>query len=236
MERFIFIFQFGASQCGRWWCSSGLACTAPPPSSAASSSPTTSRPPRPLCAITIIIPIHHNIAAQRVLFVSDVFHPAVHPVTRELNLTAQFPTWRCCTCMHWTHSHPSQARGGQAVARGGLCATHLLQAGASGVRLHHSICRGHTHARQDFLSNEAAGLHQTRPEVFALRVQECIRACDVNVYTTPDDDFDIVYVRRPQSRPLSRPLFCTGSQSSSRSTRRRSGHTSPRSVCPVQMT
>lgn len=44
---------------------------------------------------------------------------------------------------------------------------------------------------QNAVNTEAATLLETDPAAFQRRVEECLRECDTEVYSAPDDDFEI---------------------------------------------
>ena len=46
-------------------------------------------------------------------------------------------------------------------------------------------------ASQGAVNEEAARLLQDDPAAFQRRVDDCVRECDTELYTAPDDDFEI---------------------------------------------
>jgi hypothetical protein len=60
---------------------------------------------------------------------------------------------------------------------------------------------------QDAVNEEAAQLFQSDPAAFARRVDECVRECDTEVYTAPEDDFEIKCVGDGSATVFGRTLW-----------------------------
>ena len=90
---------------------------------------------------------------QRVVFTSEVFHPMVDLNTGELDVKRKFPTWR------------------------GAPKDYLWHVVAYVRRIFYKV------ETSQPLNAEAATLYDKDPDMYMVRVQECLRRADTELYS-----------------------------------------------------